>query len=118
MTNRRASAHPPRDGQADLAGKIHEITASGSCRLLDQLQQQFPPAVTELLKLPGLGPKRVKTLYDRLKLQTFEELRAAANAEKIRELPGFGARTEEHILQALAARTAGSRGLATPVGSR
>ncbi|HEX6002566.1 MAG TPA: DNA polymerase/3'-5' exonuclease PolX [Burkholderiales bacterium] len=93
----------------DLAGKIHEITASGSCRLLDELQQQFPPAVTELLKLPGLGPKRVKTLYDRLKLQTFEELRAAANAEKIRELPGFGARTEEHILQALAARTAGSR---------
>lgn len=94
---------------ADLAGKIHEITASGTCRLLEQLQREFPPAVTELLKLPGLGPKRVKTLYDRLKVHTLEDLRRAANAEKIRELPGFGAKTEEHILQALAARGAAGR---------
>ena len=72
---------------ADLAGKIHEITATGTCKLLEQLQREFPPAVTELLKLPGLGPKRVKTLYDRLKVHTLEELRAAANA-RLHSLPG------------------------------
>lgn len=93
----------------DLDAKIHEITATGACKLLDQLQKEFPPAVTELLKLPGLGPKRVKTLYDRIKVRTLEELREAARAEKIRELPGFGAKTEEHILHALGARVAGSR---------
>lgn len=93
----------------DLAGKVHEITASGTCKLLRELEKEFPPAVTELLKLPGLGPKRVKTLYDKLKVHTLDELRAAANAEKIRELPGFGAKTEEHILQALGARAAESR---------
>jgi len=94
---------------ADLAGKIHEIAASGTCKLLEQLRKEFPPGVTELLRLPGLGPKRVKSLYDRLKVQTLEELRAAANAEKIRALPGFGAKTEAHILQALEARAAGGR---------
>ena len=93
----------------DLTGKIHEITANGTCKLLEELRTEFPPAVTELLKLPGLGPKRVKALYDRLKVQTLEELRDAANAERIRGLPGFGAKTEEHILQVLGARADGSR---------
>ena len=93
---------------ADLAGKIHEITATGTCKLLEQLQREFPPAVTELLKLPGLGPKRVKTLYDRLKVHTLEELRAAANARSIRVLPGFGEKTEAHIIAALEARAAAS----------
>ena len=93
---------------ADLDAKIHEIATTGTCKLLGQLRREFPSAVTELLKIPGLGPKRVKALYDRLKVQTVEELQKAAKAQKIRELPGFGEKTEEHILQALAARTAGS----------
>jgi DNA polymerase (family 10) len=44
----------------DLAGKIEEIVATGHCTLLDRLQTELPPAVTKLLKVPGLGPKRVR----------------------------------------------------------
>ncbi|MBI4207332.1 MAG: DNA polymerase/3'-5' exonuclease PolX [Betaproteobacteria bacterium] len=94
---------------ADLNAKVHEITATGTCELLERLHKEFPSAVTELLKLPGLGPKRVKMLYDKLQVHAVEELQRAAQAEKIRDLPGFGAKTEEHILQSLATRSGESR---------
>lgn len=94
---------------ADLNAKVHEITATGTCELLERLHKEFPSAVTELLKLPGLGPKRVKMLYDKLQVHTVEELQRAAQAGKIRDLPGFGAKTEEHILQSLATRSGESR---------
>lgn len=50
----------------DLAGKIQEIVDTGRCSTLKKLEQQIPPALTELLTIPGLGPKRVKTLYQEL----------------------------------------------------
>jgi DNA polymerase (family 10) len=55
---------------ADLAGKIEEIVSTGHCNLLDRLHRELPPAIAELLKIPGLGPKRVKTLYHDLDVQT------------------------------------------------
>jgi DNA polymerase (family 10) len=91
---------------ADLAGKIREIAASGSCALLERLRRELPPAITQLLKVPGLGPKRVKRLHDALDVETVEDLRRAAGAGRIRELPGFGAKMETRILEALAAREA------------
>jgi DNA polymerase (family 10) len=91
---------------ADLAGKIREICASGTCALLERLHRELPPAITELLRIPGLGPKRVRLLYDSLDVKTIEDLRRAAGAGKIRELPGFGERIEARILEALAARKA------------
>ena len=91
---------------ADLSGKIREIAATGSCRLLDQLHHKFPPTVTELLKIPGLGPKRVKLLHDELAVQTLSQLEQAARRGRIRNLPGIGEKTERRILDALAARTA------------
>lgn len=94
---------------ADLNAKVHEITATGTCQLLERLHKEFPSAVTELLKLPGLGPKRVKMLYDKLQVHTVEELQRAAQAGKIRDLPGFGEKTEQHVLQSLAARDGESR---------
>jgi len=93
----------------DLHAKIHEIAATGSCRLFDRLRKEFPPAISELLRIPGLGPKRVKVLYDRLRVRTVDELRQAASAGKVRELPGFGEKTEARILQALAAHADQSR---------
>ena len=48
---------------ADLAGKIQEIVDTGKCTFLERLHQEMPSAVTELLRLPGLGPKRVKILW-------------------------------------------------------
>jgi hypothetical protein len=51
---------------ADLDARIHEIAATGHCAALDRLRQSLPPAITELLRVPGLGPKRVKALYHEL----------------------------------------------------
>jgi len=87
----------------DLAGKIKEIVGSGQCSLLDRLHTELPPAITELLKIPGLGPKRVKALYHDLDVQTLEQLYRAARDGRIRALPGFGEKTENNILQAIEA---------------
>ena len=87
----------------DLAAKIREIVDSGHCSLLDRLRRELPPAVTELLRIPGLGPKRVKALYHDLEVQTVEQLYRAARDGRIRALPGFGEKTELNILQAVEA---------------
>lgn len=87
----------------DLAGKIKEIVTAGHCSLLDRLHTELPSAITELLKLPGLGPKRVKALYHDLDVQTLEQLHRAARDGRIRALPGFGEKTENNILQAIEA---------------
>ena len=87
----------------DLAAKIREIVDTGHCSLLDRLRRELPPAVTELLRIPGLGPKRVKALYHDLEVQTVEQLYRAARDGRIRALPGFGEKTELNILQAVEA---------------
>jgi DNA polymerase (family 10) len=91
---------------ADLSAKIKEICEKGTCALLRSLHRELPAAITELLKVPGLGPKRVKKLHDSLHVNTIEELRRAAGAGRIRELPGFGEKTETRIREALASRQA------------
>ncbi len=87
----------------DLAARINEIVTTGHCSLLDRLRRELPPAITELLKIPGLGPKRVKALYHDLDVQTVEQLHRAAQDGRIRALPGFGAKTEQNILEAVQA---------------
>lgn len=93
----------------DLAGKITEIVQTGRCTALDQLHKSLPPSIAALLKIPGLGPKRVKALYDALNINSIEQLRAAARAGKLRDLRGFGEKTEAHILEALATQAGGAR---------
>jgi len=103
---------------ADLAGKIAEIGRTGTCALLERLHRVLPAAITELLRIPGLGPKRVKLLHDALKVDTVEALRRAAGAGRIRELPGFGEKTESRIREALAARGAASQRLKLAVAAQ
>lgn len=86
----------------DLAAKIREIVTTGRCSFLDRLRHELPPAVTELLKIPGLGPKRVRKLHDALGVNSLPELAAAAASGRIAGLEGFGPKTEEHIRAALA----------------
>jgi DNA polymerase (family 10) len=88
----------------DLAGKMREIIETGQCRTLEKLHAELPPAITELLHLPGLGPKRVRILWHDLDIQTAEQLARAARDGRIRGLPGFGAKTEANILQAVEAQ--------------
>ncbi|MFN3884420.1 MAG: helix-hairpin-helix domain-containing protein, partial [Rhodocyclaceae bacterium] len=95
----------------DLAAKIREIVDTGKCRALEKLRQELPPAITELLHIPGLGPKRVRTLWHELDVQTLEQLARAARDGRIRQLPGFGAKTEANILQAVAQHLSQSRRL-------
>ncbi len=94
---------------ADLAAKIAEIARTGSAALLERLHKELPPAVTELLQIPGLGPKRVKALYHDLEVQTVEQLHRAARDGHIRTLPGFGEKTERNILQAVEAHASQTR---------
>ncbi|HEU0188433.1 MAG TPA: DNA polymerase/3'-5' exonuclease PolX [Gallionella sp.] len=93
----------------DLAGKINEIITTGRCGLLERLHRELPPAITELLKIPGLGPKRVKALYHDLDVQTIEQLHRAAQDGRIHALPGFGEKIEQNILQSVEAHASKSQ---------
>jgi len=93
---------------ADLEGKLRELAATGTCKLLEQLRRKFPAGITELLALPGLGPKRVRALYEK-GLHSLERLQQAAAQGRLRELPGFGELTERRILEAVRARASKAR---------
>lgn len=88
----------------DLAAKIRDIVETGTTPLLGKLRKHVPPALTELLHLPGLGPKRVKTLYHELDIHTLEQLHRAALDGRIHALPGFGEKMERRLLQAIQAQ--------------
>lgn len=82
----------------DLAGKIEEIVKTGTLSQLQKLEACIPPELGRLMKIPGLGPKRVKILYDELNITSQEDLKKAAEEGKIKELKGFGDKTERMIL--------------------
>ncbi len=86
----------------DLAGKIAAIVGTGKFDLLEQLQHELPGDLGEIATLPGLGPKRVKVLYEKLGVRSLEDLRRALKRGRLRELRGFGAKIEEKLLAALA----------------
>jgi DNA polymerase (family X) len=85
----------------DLAAKIGEIVRTGTCSLLVRLRKELPAGVTELLRVPGLGPKRVKALYRDLGVKTLPQLLRAAEHGHIRELRGFGPARETQIADAV-----------------
>src|SRR5947208_3573533 len=85
----------------DLAGKIRTIVETGDLPLRNELHAQVPPGLRELLNISGLGPKRAQILHRELGIRTIEDLRQAVVAQRVREIKGFGAKTEEAILRAL-----------------
>jgi DNA polymerase (family 10) len=85
----------------DLANKINEILETGRCAFLEKQRKEVPPAVIALLRVPGLGPKRVRILWHDLKIQTLDQLLKAAQDGRIRDLPGFGAKTEQKIIDSV-----------------
>lgn len=84
-----------------IAARIIEITESGSFAELDQLVSVTPPGVVEMLRIKGIGPKKVRTLWKELGTETVEELLDACEHDKVSKLKGFGAKTQENIRQAL-----------------
>jgi len=85
----------------DLAQKITTMVKTGKLPLLKEVESRTPGALSDLMKIEGLGPKRVKTLYKQLHIRSIEDLKRAARNGKIRELEGFGEKTEELIKQRL-----------------
>jgi DNA polymerase (family X) len=84
---------------SDLAGKITTIVRTGRLPLLDQLRAKVPRTLVEMTRIEGLGPKRAKALYRALRIRSLEDLQRAARSGRIRELKGFGARSEQLIGQ-------------------
>lgn len=89
----------------DLAGKIAEIVDSGYLGALDEVRKEVPEGLVELTRLPGVGAKRVKALHDELGIKDLHDLERAARGQRIRGLPGFGAKTEKRIVDALSRHT-------------
>jgi len=80
-----------------IAGKIEEIVKTGSLKQLEEVKQRVPEELADILNLEGVGPKRAKEIYDELGIDSIEDLETAADNNKIRELEGFGEKTEEKI---------------------
>jgi len=90
----------PGIGEA-LRDKIGTLVTTGQLPYYEDLCAQFPPKLFELFDVPGLGPKKIKALYEKLKVASLSDLEAACREGRVASLDGFGAKTQEKILQAL-----------------
>ena len=98
-----------------IADALDELLTEGRVEEFDKLKEKIPPGVVEMIHIPDVGPKTAKRLWDELGITSVEELRQAAEAGRIRELKGFGAKSEQKILKGieLAAKRGDER---TPLG--
>ncbi|MEJ2360875.1 MAG: DNA polymerase/3'-5' exonuclease PolX [Gammaproteobacteria bacterium] len=97
LQQQKALTELPGIGQ-DLAAKIQEILDSGRCQALEKLRKATPAGLTDLLHIPGLGPKKVHALYHELDIHTPEQLLRAAKDGRVSQLPGFGRKTEQSLI--------------------
>jgi DNA polymerase (family 10) len=88
---------------ATLQEKIVALATTGEIPALVKLRSKFPAGLVEMTRLPGLGPKRARRLYEELGIDSLDALREAAQAGRISELKGFGAKAEEALLEAVEA---------------
>jgi DNA polymerase (family X) len=85
----------------DLAGKIGAIVDTGHFELLDTLKKKLPGDLGDMAALPGLGPKRVKLLHDKLEVRTLDDLRRVLRSGALAELKGFGPVSAKKLASAL-----------------
>jgi DNA polymerase (family 10) len=90
----------PGVGEA-IAAKLEEYMATGKLGYYDQLKNRVPAGLHELLKIPGIGPKTLKFLYENLGIKSIEELEKAAKGHRLKRLPHFGVTKEENILRSI-----------------
>lgn len=84
-----------------ISEKVRELFEKGRLKYYEELKKSFPTGVFDLLRIQGLGPKRVKILYQKLKIKSVAELEKAARENKLLKLEGFGEKTEENILRGI-----------------
>ena len=82
-----------------LASQIKQLHLTGSSSVLDSLRQEFPPGIIELSAVPGLSNAKIAILHEALGITTIDELQAAATAGLVRNVKGFGAKTEQRLLE-------------------
>ena len=86
---------------ATIAGKIVEYVETGDMRALAKLRDRLPDGLVEVMHVQGLGPKTARRLWEELGVESVDDLRAAAETQRLRGLAGLGPKTEERILRAL-----------------
>src|ERR671939_529580 len=84
-----------------IAEKLDVLFATGEIPAAQKLKAKYPPGLVEITRLPGFGPKRARKLFDELGVASLDELRKAAEEERLRTIPGFGPKAEETVLVAL-----------------
>jgi DNA polymerase (family 10) len=91
----------PGIGEA-LQQKITELVRTGRLDYYEKLRASVPEGLLAMMEIPALGPKKIKALHEKLNITSVAELEAACQAQRVRELAGFGAKTEEKILAGIA----------------
>ena len=100
-SSRRTVASPRCRDRKTLAEKIVTLIATGSIPSAEKLKKKFPASLVEVTRVPGLGAKTARRLYDELGIEDLEGLRAAAEEGTIRSLKGLGPKVEENVLASL-----------------
>ena len=85
-----------------LASQIKQLHLTGSSSVLEGLRKEFPPGIIELSTVPGLSNAKIAILHEALGITTIDELEAAATAGLVRTIKGFGAKTEQRLLENIA----------------
>jgi DNA polymerase (family X) len=91
-----------------IAEKIEALLDTGEIPSAQKLKAKIPAGLIEVTRIPGLGPKRARLLYEQLGVESIDDLRAVAEQGRIKDVPGFGTKAEENVLAALAAGEDGS----------
>jgi DNA polymerase (family 10) len=91
-----------------IAEKIDALLETGAIPAADKLKARIPSGLIAVTRIPGLGPKRARLLYETLGVTSLDELREAAEQGRLKDVPGFGAKAEENVLTALADGADGS----------
>src|SRR5215469_16121857 len=87
-----------------IGKKIKELVETGKLNYYVELKGSIPPGLAEMLEISGVGPKKVKILHDKLKIETVEQLEAACKSGKVAELAGFGEKTALNICEGIERR--------------
>ena len=85
-----------------IVKRVEELVNTGHLALYDELQASTPPVKLEMLRIQGVGPKKINAIYDQLHVTSIAELEQACHEDKVAHLPGFGKKTQDNILQGIA----------------
>src|SRR5262245_9877476 len=85
-----------------LRQKITTLVTTGRLPFYEELKAKFPAGLLAMMRIQGLGPKKAKALYDQLKIDSVEKLKAACEADQVAKLKGFGTKTQQKILEGIA----------------